>query len=156
MGDRPSHLPPGTPLGDHYTVEGLVRLSEGRLFYLANDVRPDLTTRRCWTCGFGETSRAESACGSCGSPLKDRRFLVSSRWIAARFEAYLDFFQKALRHPGLASPIDVFVIDGVLAQGPSEAMARAHRDLAVVRDSVDGAEGRQAFKEKRKPRFTGR
>ncbi|MEQ1503213.1 MAG: Stp1/IreP family PP2C-type Ser/Thr phosphatase [Myxococcota bacterium] len=73
-----------------------------------------MTTRRCWTCGFGETSRAESACGSCGSPLKDRRFLVSSRWIAARFEAYLDFFQKALRHPGLASPIDVFVIDGVL------------------------------------------
>lgn len=114
MGDRPAHLPPGTPLGDHYTIEGLVRLSEGRMFYLANDVRPDLPLRRCWACGHADTPRESATCAACAQPLKDRRFLVSSRWSAQRFEAYLRFFDKELYHPGLASPIDVFVVDGVL------------------------------------------
>jgi hypothetical protein len=36
---RPSHFPPGTPLGRHFLVEGLVRLAEGRMFYLVNDDR---------------------------------------------------------------------------------------------------------------------
>ena len=58
--------------------------------------------------------------------------------------------------PLVLKTIKRFVIDGVLAQGPSEVMARTHRDLAEVRESADGAEGRQAFKEKRKPRFEGR
>lgn len=49
-----------------------------------------------------------------------------------------------------------FVTEGVLPQGPSERMARAQRDLLVVRDSADAVEARQAFREKRKPRFTGR
>lgn len=34
---RPPHLAPGTIVGDKYTVEGLVRLAEERMFYLAND-----------------------------------------------------------------------------------------------------------------------
>jgi enoyl-CoA hydratase len=49
-----------------------------------------------------------------------------------------------------------FVTEGVLPQGPSERMARAQRDLLVVRDSADAAEAKLAFREKRKPRFTGR
>lgn len=114
MGDRPSHLPPGTPLGDHYTVEGLVRLSEGRMFYLANDVRPDLPLRRCWSCGHPDTPRTELVCASCKAPLKDRRFLVSARWTHHRFDAYLEFFHRGLKHPGLAPPVDVFVVDNVL------------------------------------------
>ncbi len=91
-----------------------MRLSEGRMFYLANDVRPDLPTRRCWTCGHDETPRSETACASCGAPLKDRRFLVSARWSRERFDAYLKFFDKQLRHPGIATPVDVFVVDNVL------------------------------------------
>ena len=114
MGDRPSHLAPGTPLSDHYTIEGLVRLSEGRMFYLANDVRPDLPTRRCWACGHGDTPRSSTACDSCGTPLRDRRFLISARWAAARHDAYLAFYDKQLVHPGLVTPVDVFVQDGVL------------------------------------------
>ncbi|MEM6926615.1 MAG: hypothetical protein AAF602_06790, partial [Myxococcota bacterium] len=114
MGERPSHLPPGTPLGDHYTIEGLVRLSEGRMFYLANDVRPDLPERRCWTCGHLETPRTEAECASCGTALTDRRFLISARWSSENFDAYVDFFKKQLDHPGLATPIDVFVLEGVL------------------------------------------
>jgi len=114
MADRPAHLPPGTPLGAHYSVEGLVRLAEGRMFYLANDVRPDLPTRRCWDCGFPDNPRAGSACESCGKPLRDRRFLVSARWNSANFEAYQRYFDKGITHPGLAAPVDVFVVDGVL------------------------------------------
>ncbi|MEO0600924.1 MAG: Stp1/IreP family PP2C-type Ser/Thr phosphatase [Myxococcota bacterium] len=114
MGERPSHLPPGTPLGDHYTIEGLVRLSEGRMFYLANDVRPDLPERRCWTCGHLETPRTEAECESCGTALTDRRFLISARWSSENFDAYVDFFKKQLDHPGIATPIDVFVLEGVL------------------------------------------
>lgn len=114
MGDRPPYLPPGTPLSDHYTVEGLVRLSEGRMFYLANDVRPDLPTRRCWACGHGDTPRAATTCARCGTPMRDRRFLVSARWPLSKHEAYLQFYDKQLVHPGLVTPVDVFVVDNVL------------------------------------------
>ena len=48
-----------------------------------------------------------------------------------------------------------FVNDGVMAQGPSERMARANRDLAMVRDSEDAREAKLAFAQKRKPQFTG-
>jgi protein phosphatase len=53
-------------------------------------------------------------CRGCGQPLKDRRFLVSARWDPTRFDAYRMFWEKGLKHPGVALPIDVFVTDGVL------------------------------------------
>jgi len=84
------------------------------MFYLATDVRPDLQTRRCWSCGYTDTPRSEATCRGCGQVLKDRRFLVSARWDQTRFDPYLNFFEKNLKHPGIAGPIDVFVIDGVL------------------------------------------
>jgi protein phosphatase len=84
------------------------------MFYLANDRRPDQTFRRCWTCGSDATPRAETTCVSCGATLRDRRFLVSARWDSDRFAAYQRFFHKQLRHQGLATPVDVFVLDGVL------------------------------------------
>jgi serine/threonine protein phosphatase PrpC len=84
------------------------------MFYLANDLRPDLPNRRCWTCGHDSNPRTAQSCSSCGAALKDRRFLVSARWHPHRFDAYLTYWRKDIRHPGLASPIDVFVIDGVL------------------------------------------
>lgn len=49
-----------------------------------------------------------------------------------------------------------FVTQGVLPQGPSERMAHANRDLLTVRESEDAREAVTAFREKRKPRFTGR
>ncbi len=114
MSERPPHLPPGTAVGGHYTIEGLVRLGEGRMFYLANDSRPDLSLRRCWACGHNDTPRSAAACGNCEAPLVDRRFLISARWEADRYEAYERFFAKRLRHPGLASPVDAFRHNGVL------------------------------------------
>ena len=111
---RPAPFSPGTRLSDHYTIEGLVRLSEGRMFYLANDDRPDRPTRRCWNCGSDETERTKTICSACGSPMENRRFLVSTRWNTDSFEPFSRFFEKKLEHPGLEQPVDVFYQDNVL------------------------------------------
>ena len=58
--------------------------------------------------------------------------------------------------PMVLTTLKRFVVEGVLAQGPSERMARAGRDLGLVRDSDDAREALAAFKQKRKPRFTGK
>lgn len=114
MTDRPVHLPPGTAVGDRYTIEGLVRLAEGRMFYLANDRRPDRPTRHCWSCGFDDTPRSAAVCAQCGDPLRERRFLVSARWEPTNFEAYTAYHALGIEHPGVAAPLDVFVLDDVL------------------------------------------
>ncbi|RME20207.1 MAG: Stp1/IreP family PP2C-type Ser/Thr phosphatase [Deltaproteobacteria bacterium] len=91
-----------------------MRLSEGRMFYLANDDRPDRPHRFCWECGCDDTPRAATSCVRCGADLRTRRFLISVRWDTAGFEPYVAFFDKQLDHPGLVPPIDVFFQDGVL------------------------------------------
>jgi serine/threonine protein phosphatase PrpC len=104
---RPPHFPPGTPIGDDYTVEGLVRLAEGRMFYLVNDERHDRPTRRCWTCGSDASPRTAKVCHDCGAPLMAQRFLMSSRWESAGFDAYERYAALKLSHPGVATPVDV-------------------------------------------------
>lgn len=47
-------------------------------------------------------------------------------------------------------------VDQTIAKGPAEKAALARDALLGVRDSEDGAEGRAAFREKRKPLFQGR
>jgi serine/threonine protein phosphatase PrpC/tRNA A-37 threonylcarbamoyl transferase component Bud32 len=105
--ERPPHFPPGTPIGDSYTVEGLVRLAEGRMFYLVNDNRPDQPNRRCWECDSESSPREATSCVTCDAPLRDRRFLMSARWNRDRFDAYESFHQRALVHPGLCPPVDM-------------------------------------------------
>jgi enoyl-CoA hydratase/carnithine racemase len=58
--------------------------------------------------------------------------------------------------PMVLKTLKRFVVDHVLAQGPSERMARTQRDLATVRESEDAREGIAAFREKRAPRYQGR
>lgn len=111
---RPPPFPPGTHLSEHYSVEGLVRLSEGRMFYLANDDRPDRHRKFCWECGCDETPRAAHSCIRCGADLGPRRFLISVRWDTTGYEPYAAFFDKQLEHPGLVPPVDLFFQDGVL------------------------------------------
>jgi len=48
-----------------------------------------------------------------------------------------------------------FVRDSVTPKGPSELHALARRELLAIRSSDDQKEGGAAFREKRKPNFTG-
>lgn len=105
---RPPSFPSGMNLSDYYRVEALIRLAEGRMFYLVNDNRPDRKTRRCWECGNEENKSTAANCGDCGASLATRRFLLSSRWDRPGFEPYLAFFDKQISHPALLSPCDVF------------------------------------------------
>lgn len=111
---RPLPFPPGTHLSEHYAIEGLVRLAEGRMYYLANDDRPDRPRRFCWECGSDDTPRARVTCQNCGASLAPRRFLVSVRWDRDGFEPYARFFEKHFDHPGMIAPVDMFFQDGVL------------------------------------------
>ena len=91
-----------------------MRLSEGRMFYLVNDQRSDLASLRCWDCGSVETPLGASHCASCQQPIRPRRFLMSARWKADEYEAYQAYHALGLRHPGLASPVEVLVKDNQL------------------------------------------
>ena len=111
---RPAPFQPGERLGDHFAVEGLVRLSEGRMFYLANDNRPDVATRRCWSCGSNDTPSGESHCIRCGEEMKPQRFLISARWDDELFSPYNAMQARQLSHPGLVPTKDVFRAGEVL------------------------------------------
>lgn len=105
---RPPSFQPGMNLSDYYRVEGLIRLAEGRMFYLVDDHRPDRPTRRCWECGNEENASTAENCKECGGSLTTRQFLLSSRWERAGFEPFLAFFHKQIAHPAMLAPCDVF------------------------------------------------
>jgi serine/threonine protein phosphatase PrpC len=111
---RPSPFAPGTLLSEHYVVEGLVRLAEGRMFYLAHNDRPDRARRFCWDCGNDDSPQTAERCVACGASMAARRFLISVRWDADGFQAYADYFEKRIHHPGFSAPVDMFFQDGVL------------------------------------------
>lgn len=89
---RPPHFPPGTTVGERYTIEGLVRLAEGRMFYLGNDL----------------------VAGAASPEGRGRRFLISARWNPEGFDAYQAFAARGLAHPGFAAPVDVLRHEGQL------------------------------------------
>ena len=77
--------------------------------------------------------------------------------VGEQVKAALTWAQElATYSPLVLRTLKRFVNDGVLPKGPSERMALASRDLAIVRESVDAQEGMRAFKEKRSPVYTGR
>jgi protein phosphatase len=104
---RPPHFTSGAKIGRHHTVEGLVRLAEGRMFYLLSDDRPDQPRRRCWSCQSEDSPRSAKVCHACGAPMTTQRFLMSSRWDTSRFAAFEQLAAMRVEHPGLALPIEV-------------------------------------------------
>ena len=124
---RPTPFAPGTRLSDHYTVEGLVRLSEGRMFYLANDDRPDRPTRFCWTCRDDNTPRNDHHCIACGTEMVPRRFLVSARWDSKSYGKYQNFVDRRIEHPGMVETLDCFEQGGILC-----SVSNWHGDALLV------------------------
>lgn len=106
--NRPNRLHPGAPLSEHYQIEGLVRLAEQRMFYLANDDRQDQPKKFCWDCGETETPRTAQNCIQCGCSMRIRKFLICMRWDAMEFEHYEAFFDKDIDHEAMLCPIDMF------------------------------------------------
>jgi len=112
---RPAPMLSGTPLGDHFAVEALVRLCEGRMIYVLNDDRSDRPTRHCWDCGSDETPRGDLICAGCGTSLPEsQKFMLSVRWDKWNFERQLEFYDQDLEHPGILWPDSVFVDGGCL------------------------------------------
>jgi enoyl-CoA hydratase/carnithine racemase len=58
--------------------------------------------------------------------------------------------------PLVLATLKRFVNQHVLPKSPAEAMSETLRQLNVVRESADIKEGMAAFREKRKPQYTGR
>lgn len=64
--------------------------------------------------------------------------------------------EMAQSAPLVLATLKRFVNQHIMPKGPSDIMAETIRQLNVVRESADTREGMTAFKEKRKPVYTGR
>ena len=106
---RPARISESTYLSKYYTVEGLIRLAESRMFYIVNDSRPDRPQKYCWSCGSEGSSTYDTHCAQCNEELKLHKFLVSARWEPTQTHKFLDYFELELEHPGILQPFDVFV-----------------------------------------------
>jgi len=106
---RPARISESTYLSKYYTVEGLIRLAESRMFYIVNDSRPDRPKKYCWACGSEDSSTYDTHCASCNEELKLHKFLVSARWEPTQTHKFLDFFEMELEHQAIRQPFDVFV-----------------------------------------------
>jgi PPM family protein phosphatase len=108
---RPSPHPESSYLSDYYTIEGLIRYAEGRMFYIVNDHRPDRSTKYCWDCGDDTSPTTAASCVACQKPMNLRKFLVSVRWQEDQKHSFKDFFEdKNFPHETMLSPFDMFTI----------------------------------------------
>ena len=106
---RPTRISESSYLSKYYTVEGLIRLAESRMYYIVNDSRPDRANKFCWSCGSDDSSTYDTVCSSCNIEMGLNKFLVSTRWEPVQTNRFIDFFELDLEHPAILSPFDVFV-----------------------------------------------
>ncbi len=112
---RPAPFPPGTKLGEHFIVDSLRRLCEGRMIYVVNDNRADLPTKKCWECLNNDSHKNAPNCVGCNKPLpSNQQFILSVRWDSDNFERQLAFHQRQLKHPAMLRPDAVFLQDDQL------------------------------------------
>ena len=106
--DHPEPFAAGDPMGQHLTVERLVRVTEGRQHYLVNNVSRKWPRRKCWACGYKYSPEMSRSCAYCATPLEDLRFLMTRRWSPTSFKAYEEFLKLRVRHFGLIAPVYAF------------------------------------------------
>ncbi len=111
---RPNPFQPGTRIGDAWVVDQLVRLAEGRMFYLTSRVDSPETDRTCDACGHPHNPAKAKTCVQCGEPLKKERFLMSVRWAPEFNSLYQEYFRTRKQHPAILSPTDIIIHDSLL------------------------------------------
>jgi serine/threonine protein phosphatase PrpC len=108
---RAEYPPPtriGTPIGEHLRVESLVRVCEGRMLYLVNNLGPKWSRRKCWSCGNKYSPSLSKCCSFCLTPLRDLRLLMTERWSETDDEGFEAFAALRLQHFGLVTPLAVY------------------------------------------------
>ena len=95
-------------MGQHLTVERLVRVSEGRQHYLVNNKGQKWPRRKCWACGYKYSPEMSASCAYCATPLEDLQFLMTQRWDTDLFQGHEAFLKARIRHFGLIAPVFAF------------------------------------------------
>lgn len=111
---HPEPFDPGTHMGQHLSVERLVRVGEGRMVYLVNNLSRKWSRRKCWACGNKYSPDSARCCTYCGSKLEDLRFLMTARWNQNRFEGFEEFARQRVKHFGLVAPVFAFYRRGLM------------------------------------------
>ncbi len=73
-----------------------------------------------------------------------------------QFQAAMEYARRLADNAPLVLELLRDFVREVIPRGPSEAAATGRLAIARVRQSADAQEGRASFREKRKPRFTGK
>ena len=102
--EYPELIRANTPVGEHLRLEFVYRITEGRIFYIANNLGPKWATRKCWNCGNRYSHKLSPCCDFCFTPLRDLRMLVSERWDPRGYAPYEQFARLRLNLPGLITP----------------------------------------------------
>lgn len=125
--------------------EGKVGLTGGMIATLAARI-PHKLAMEIMLLGRVVSGRRAYEIGLANEVVESGKHLEAALAMARELEGMAPLVLKTLKR---------FVVEHTLVQTPSETMARYARDLGVVRNSDDLKEGVTAFKEKRKPVFTG-
>ena len=103
--DFPMPIRPNAPIGQHLRVERLVRVLPDRMLYLANNQSPLWSHRKCWACGHLYSPNRAQSCTLCGTPLRDRRFLVSVHLDPKKYTGFEGFHQNDMGQLRILQPI---------------------------------------------------
>jgi len=112
--DIPTPIPAGTPLGQHLRVRRLARLMPGRALYVVDNIGPKWAGRKCWSCGNKYSPGGARSCSFCGTPLTDRRFLMTARWDRSLYEGVQLWTAARKWRLGIISPVALIYRDDVL------------------------------------------